>query len=111
MTITIQPTAPASSSRIRGLACRECGQLYPAGPAYVCETCFGPLEVAYDYAAVAAAATREAIAAGPPTLWRYRALLPIEDTSAIVDSHAGFTPLLKADNLGRVLGLRNLWVK
>jgi threonine synthase len=111
MTITVKPSAPTSVGRIRGLACRECGQLYPAGPAYVCQTCFGPLEVAYDYDAVAAAATRESIEAGPPTLWRYRALLPIEDDRAIVDSKAGFTPLLKADNLGRVLGLRNLWVK
>src|SRR5919204_1965576 len=104
MPITAQPVTPgaeagATSDRIRGLQCRECGQVSPTGPRYVCESCFGPLEVAYDYAAVRALATREAIAAGPPTLWRYRALLPIEDGRPIVDSHAGFTPLIKADNL------------
>src|SRR5947209_12148769 len=113
MTTTVQTSvgASATNSRIRGLQCRECGQLYPTGPRYVCETCFGPLEVAYDYDRVAAIATREAITAGPRTLWRYRALLPIEDDQAIVDTHAGFTPLIKADNLGRALGLNNVWVK
>jgi threonine synthase len=111
MTITAQPVETSTASRIRGLQCRECGQLYPTGPQYVCEACFGPLEVAYDYQVVRGLATREAIAAGPRTLWRYRALLPIEDGQAVIDTHAGFTPLIKADNLGRVLGLRNLWVK
>jgi threonine synthase len=77
----------------------------------VCEACFGPLEVAYDYDAVGQVVSREAIDAGPPTLWRYRALLPIEDSAAIVDSHSGFTPLLRAHNLGQALRLRNLWVK
>jgi threonine synthase len=76
----------------------------------VCDLCFGPLEVAYDYAAVAASVSRESIAAGPPTLWRYRALLPIEGENQ-VDSHTGFTPLVRAHNLGRELGLRNLWLK
>ena len=64
--------------RVRGLQCRECGQLYPAEPLHVCELCFGPLEVVYDYAAVQAAVSRESIAAGPRSVWRYKALLPIE---------------------------------
>jgi threonine synthase len=72
--------------------------------------CFGPLEVAYDYEAVRAVVSRESIASGPHSLWRYKSLLPIE-TDRIVDSQAGFTPLVRADNLGRVLGLRNLYVK
>jgi threonine synthase len=76
----------------------------------VCELCFGPLEVAYDYDVVRASISRDSIERGPRTLWRYRALLPVEG-ERIVDTHAGFTPLVRADNLGRVLGLRNLWLK
>ena len=76
----------------------------------MCELCFGPLEVAYDYDVIRATTTRESIERGPRTLWRYRALLPIEG-ERVVDTQAGFTPLVRADNLGRALGLRNLWVK
>ena len=112
MTSTVQAlsTPPAASGRIRGLQCRECGELYPFEARHVCEMCFGPLEVAYDYALVAARISRASIAAGPPTLWRYRDLLPIEG-ERVVDTRTGFTPLVKADNLGKVLGLRNLWLK
>ena len=112
MTTTIQApaTPPAAGSRIRGLQCRECGQLYAAEARHVCELCFGPLEVAYDYAAVRASISRESIARGPRTLWRYRDLLPIEG-ERVVDTQAGFTPLVQAHNLGRALGLRNLWIK
>src|SRR4030081_3123111 len=112
MSITVQAptTPPASSGRTRGLQCRECGQLYPARPLHVCELCFGPLEVSYDYDLIRATLSRESIERGPRTLWRYKALLPVE-TDSVVDSHAGFTPLMRADNLGRLLGLRNLWIK
>jgi threonine synthase len=107
---TAYSTPAASSARVRGLQCRECRQLYPAEPLHVCATCFGPLEVAYDYDAIRAALSREAIERGPHTLWRYEALLPV-DSEHIVNCHAGFTPLVRADNLGRALGLRNVWVK
>lgn len=114
MSITLDASAtsapPASASRIRGLQCRECGQLYPVEALHVCELCFGPLEVAYDYSVVRSSVSREAVERGPLSLWRYRPLLPIED-EAIVDTQAGFTPLVRADNLGRALGLRNLWIK
>ncbi len=96
--------------RVKGLQCRECGELYPANPIYVCEMCFGPLEVAYDYEVVAAQLGRSEIARGPRSLWRYKKLLPIEG-DRIVDTQAGFTPLVRAENLGRALGLRNLYVK
>ncbi len=95
---------------VRGLQCRECGQLYPAEPIHVCEMCFGPLEVAYDYDVIGNRISKASIAAGPASLWRYKALLPIEG-DRIVDTQAGFTPLVRADNLGRALGLRNLYVK
>ena len=112
MSTTIQAPAspPAASGRIRGLQCRECGQLYTAEARYTCELCFGPLEVSYDYDLIRQEISRESIAAGPRTLWRYRALLPIEG-DRVVDTHAGFTPLVRAENLGRAIGLRNLWLK
>src|SRR5438105_14986170 len=114
MTTTIQAPGtaepPASSGRIRGLQCRECGQVYALEARHVCELCFGPLEVAYDYDVLKASLTREVIERGPRTLWRYKALLPVEGDK-VVDTHAGFTPLLRAHRLGRALGLRNLWLK
>src|SRR5438270_10533580 len=109
-TIASPSTPPATRGRIRGLQCRECGQLYAAEARHVCDMCFGPVEVAYDYDAVRAEISRDSIERGPRTLWRYRALLPIEGEQ-VVDSHAGFTPLIRANNLGRALGLRNLWIK
>jgi threonine synthase len=111
MTIAQQAIASAGKQgRIRGLQCRECGQLYAAEARHVCEQCFGPLEVAYDYELIGRTLSKESIECGPRSLWRYRALLPIEG-ERIVDTQAGFTPLVKADNLGRALGLRNLWLK
>jgi threonine synthase len=96
--------------RVQGLQCRECGQAYPLEALHVCELCFGPLEVAYDYDTIGAAVSRQSIERGPRTLWRYKALLPVESDS-LVDTHTGLTPLVKADNLGHALGLNNLYIK
>ncbi|HEX3246502.1 MAG TPA: threonine synthase [Chloroflexota bacterium] len=96
--------------RVLGLQCRECGQMYPAAALHVCEQCFGPLEVSYDYAVVKAQISRQSIAQGPLSIWRYKPLLPIE-TDDVVDTATGLTPLIRAENLGRALGLRNVWVK
>ena len=93
-----------------GLKCRECGREYPTEPLNVRDFCFGPLEVAYDYAAIARSISRESISKGPLTIWRYQDLLPVDGENA-VDIHAGFTPLIKAKNLGRLLGLDNLYIK
>ena len=60
----------------RTLRCRECGRLRDFEPAYVCEHCFGPLEVAYDLPRVAGQISHRSILNGPPTIWRYRDLLP-----------------------------------
>jgi threonine synthase len=76
----------------------------------VCEECFGPLEPAYDYGAIAAAVSRESIASGPASLWRYAPLLPAT-TEDRVDLGDGFTPLRRAHRLGAELGLPNLWIK
>jgi threonine synthase len=97
-------------SFVQGLRCRECGHQYPAQALHVCDFCFGPLEVAYDYEAIRASISRESIAAGPQTIWRYRDLLPAED-AAPVDLGAGFTPLVRADRLAAELGLGELWIK
>lgn len=77
---------------------------------HVCEECFGPLEVVYDYDAIRADVTRESIAAGPPTLWRYEGLLPAPVAERI-DIGAGFTRLREAPQLAAELGLRKLWLK
>ncbi len=95
---------------VTGLRCRECGRTYPAEALHVCDYCFGPLEVAYDYERIAALISRERIEAGPRTIWRYRDLLPVVDAHP-VDLGAGFTPLVRADRLAAELGLGELWIK
>ena len=97
-------------AHVHGLRCRECGREYEVAPIFTCEWCFGPLEVAYDYDAIAAATSRERIAAGPRSVWRYADLLPCERNPA-VDLGAGFTPLVRADRLAAELGLGEVWVK
>ena len=94
----------------RALRCRECEREYPLDPIFFCEFCFGPLEVDYDYEAIAGVMTRESIAAGPASLWRYAELLPC-DAEYNVDLGTGFTPLLRAERLGEALGLERLWIK
>ena len=92
------------------LRCRECGRDYPLAPIFSCEYCFGPLEVAYDYDGIRAAVTRDSIERGPNTLWRYEALLPC-DPAYKVDIGTGFTPMVRAKNLGKMLGLDQLYIK
>ena len=97
-------------AHVQGLRCRECGRDYEIAPVYTCEWCFGPLEVTYDYDAIASAISRERIAAGPASIWRYADLLPV-DRGHAVDLGAGFTPLVRADRLAAALGLGEVWVK
>ena len=95
---------------VNGLQCRECGREYPSEPLNVCDFCFGPLEVVYDYATISEVTNRDRIGRGPLSIWRYRDLLPA-DSEDPVDIMAGFTPLIKARNLGKMLGLSNLYIK
>ena len=95
---------------MKQLRCRECGRLREFEPAYVCEHCFGPLEVAYDLAAVRQRISRKSISDGPDTIWRYHELLPVPAGEPI-DLGTGFTPLVRAKNLGKALGLDQLYVK
>lgn len=92
------------------LRCRECGRDYPIEPLNVCDFCFGPLEVVYDYVAISKVISREQIERGPLSMWRYSPLLPAEKENA-VDLQGGFTPLIKAKNLGEYLGLDELYIK
>ena len=96
-------------AKVKGLRCRECGRDYPVEPIHVCEFCFGPLEVVYDYEEIRKNISREKIESGPKSLWRYADLLPVENPT--VGLTAGFTPLKKAEKLGEALGLRNLYIK
>ena len=97
-------------NRHNGLKCRECGHAYPAAPTHVCELCFGPLEVDYRYDVLRSVVTRASIAAGPPSMWRYKDLLPVESDVA-VGHHVGFTPLVRARNLADELGVAEVYVK
>jgi len=96
-------------SYARALRCRKCGQEYQLQPLNLCDFCLSPLEVSYDYKAMAKAVNREKVAGGPLSIWRYRDMLPAEGKE--VDIGTGFTPLVKADNLGRKLGLDRLYIK
>jgi len=92
------------------LACRECGREYGLKPIFSCDFCFGPLEVLYDYDLVQDAMTIDAIESGPPTIWRYGPLLPV-DPQYKVDIGTGFTPLIRADRLAKAIGIDTLWIK
>ena len=96
--------------KIIGLKCRECERKYPKEPLHVCEFCFGPLEVDYDYEVIQKSISRESIERGPNSLWRYADLLPIdgEPTDGL---NSGFTPLIRAKNLEDVLGVKELYIK
>src|ERR1700759_5628365 len=95
------------------LRCKECQSVYPLDARYVCERCFGPLEVAYaawDSSAAEPEELRRRIQAGPHSLWRYGDFLPVQ---SLPQGHlpAGWTPLLRADRLAAQLGLREVWIK
>lgn len=95
---------------VKGLKCRECGEVYPKEPIHVCSFCFGPLEVEYDYEAIKKCLTKELIASRSKTMWRYEELLPL-DGEPTIGIQAGFTPLIKANNLAKVLGVKELYIK
>ena len=110
-TVIERPAAGGkAAARITGLACRECGQRFPVEPIHVCDFCFGPLEVQYDYDILRGSMTRASIERGPLSIWRYGDLLPVESL-ADTGWRVGFTPLQPAPNLGKALGLDDLWIK
>ena len=93
------------------LKCKECDTTYALEAKFVCERCFGPLEVRYAPPSGDAAELRRRIQAGPLNLWRYADFLPLERGVPERSLHTGFTPLLRADRLAERLGLKEVWVK
>jgi len=89
------------------LQCRECKKEYDSTFKYICDECFGPLDVHYDFPSL----TKDTFANREQTYWRYFELLPITDKSNIVSINAGMTPLVKAEKLGKAIGLNNLYIK
>jgi threonine synthase len=106
--VTAHPTITSPAA----LQCRICGQQYPVEPLTICEECFGPLEPAYDLQSVDGMDFRKQAEAGPSTLWRYESLLPGGPGIERIDLGAGFTPLRRADNLAKAIGMTGtLWIK
>jgi threonine synthase len=107
---TTQPKTQSTAATFQALKCRECGETYELKATHVCEFCFGPLEVTYDYDTIRQTVTRESIEAGPKSIWRYRSFLPVA-TDTPIDLGTGMTPLVKSTRLARRLGLTNLYIK
>ena len=95
---------------VKGLICKECKKEYAKEPIHVCEYCFGPLECNYDYEGIKKVVTKKSIEDGPPSMWLYKDLLPIDEDPK-VGFHTGFTPLVRAKNLGKALGVKSLYIK
>ncbi len=100
----------SESATFTHLKSKEGDYTYDLLPINICENTFAPLEVAYDYDKIRDTVTRETIAAGPHSIWRYRAFLPVA-TDNVIDVGTGMTPLVKSTRLARRLGLKNLYIK
>jgi threonine synthase len=96
--------------KIKQLKCKECERPFEPKALHVCDFCFGPLEADYNYDAIKKNISRASIEKGPVSLWRYWDLLPVESRD-VITLEEGYTPLLRAKNLGKLLGLNNLYVK
>ncbi|HLM49047.1 MAG TPA: threonine synthase [Solirubrobacteraceae bacterium] len=95
---------------VESLSCKECHTTYPVDARYVCERCFGPLEVVHDFSGLDVAESKRRIQAGPRSIWRYGDFLPFAETPR-PGLTTGTTPLIKADRLAERLGLREVYVK
>jgi threonine synthase len=95
---------------VESLKCKECGETYPLDARYVCEQCFGPLEVSYDFSGLDADEARRKIQAGSRGIWRYSDFLPFAGRPGD-PLEPGLTPLIRADRLAERLGLGELWIK
>lgn len=94
-------------SYVKCLKCRECKREYPLGPINICEVCFGPLEVEYDYDSIELDAKK--IKSRKPNMWRYAELLPVDGDPVVQD--VGFTPIFRARNLEKYFGCKEIWIK
>lgn len=95
---------------VESLKCKECGESYPLEASFVCEQCFGPLEVSYDFSGLDAGEARRKIQAGSRGIWRYSDFLPFAGRPGD-PLEPGLTPLIRADRLAERLGLGELWIK
>jgi threonine synthase len=95
---------------VEGLKCRECERRYDKAPIHVCEFCFGPLEVVYDYEEIKKNITVDKIKSRSANMWRYKELLPL-DEEPTVGMNVGFTPLIRARNLAEELDVKELYIK
>jgi len=95
---------------VESLKCKECGEAYPLEASFVCEQCFGPLEVSYDFSGLDAGEARRKIQAGSRGIWRYSDFLPFDGRPGD-PLEPGLTPLIRADRLAERLGLGELWIK
>lgn len=96
-------------NHLKDLKCRECGKHYPPEKQSICPSCLGPLEAEYHYDSVAKK-PEEFIERRFNDLWRYQKLLPLKEPR-IISLNAGLTPLIKADHLGKKIGLKRLYIK
>src|ERR1700722_8347832 len=105
-TATIQ--IPSRFGYATHLSCRECGHTSDLGSRHACDECFGPLEVTYSLPRI----SRKTIESGPQSIWRYASLLPVPpDVATRPNLDPGWTRLIRADQLARKLGMRELWIK
>ena len=92
--------------------CIKCGKTYPATPDLTTCTCGGVLEIVYDYDEIKKRLTKAVLAERTErTMWRYRELLPIEETTEPTPLRVGWSPLYDEPRLAAQLGLKQLWVK
>src|SRR5437868_10690194 len=106
----MQPSLRRLPMQVELLRCRICGTDHPVLAHGICERCFGPLEPVYDWDELARTVSRESIAAGPRSLWRYAPLLPA-DPPEDAASGPGFTPLVPAPRLAAALGIGEVYLK
>jgi threonine synthase len=97
-------------SFMKALKCKECGEEYPKEPLHVCDICFGPLEAAYNYDLIKEALSREVIEGRDRNIWRYKELLPV-DKEPTIGLEVGYTPLIRAESLGKALGVSEIYIK
>src|SRR5271170_5673662 len=108
--VSVSTSVAASLAPKYELRCRECHKSWGNQPRSICDACFSPLEVFYDYEAVRGTFTRQGIAARAPNMWRYAELLPLP-ANYQPSLPVGLTPLLRAPQLAARLGAKNLFVK
>src|SRR5277367_3878191 len=108
--VSVSTSVAAGLAPAYELRCRECHKSWGNQPRSICDDCFSPLEVFYDYEAARGTFTRERIAARAPDMWRYAELLPLP-LDYRPSLPVGFTPLLRAPQLAARIGAKNLFIK